>query len=134
MNTSTNGRYVAGQGARALGWASLGIGAAELLAPQQVEQLLGLEHRPNQQGILRTLGVRELIHGVGLLTERRPDRQLRSGIWARVAGDVLDSALLGLAATRTRRPGAFAAVAATVAVIGALDLYFAMKIDRYANR
>jgi hypothetical protein len=114
-------------GARALGLASIGIGLTELVAPQYVENMLGIDDRQAHRGILRVLGVRELLHGVGILTAKCDKGQLSTGVWARVAGDVLDSALLGVAATKTKRPGSFAAVAAAVAGIGVADLYYALK-------
>jgi hypothetical protein len=123
----------AAEGARALGWGSIGIGLMELLAPHQVEHMLGLDHSHKTHGILRALGVRELLHGIGIVTESRATPQLAAGVWARVLGDALDSALLGIAATKTKRPGSFAAVAATVIAIGAADLYYAMKVQKQQN-
>lgn len=133
---SAIGSHAAAKGARTLGWASLGIGLAELLATEQVEQLLGLKHDERHHGILRTLGVRELVHGVGILTEEAPNDRLSTGMWARAAGDVLDAALLGVAAKKTMRPGLFAAIAGAIGLIGAMDLYYALKVlqhrrDRY---
>ena len=118
------------EGARGLGWASVGIGLTELAAPQVVEKALGLEHRTTNQGILRVLGVRELLHGVGILTESRLTDKLNTGMWARVAGDALDSALLAVTATKTKRPMSFLAVAGAVGAIGVLDLYYAVKTQR----
>ncbi|HEX6961372.1 MAG TPA: hypothetical protein VF175_05860 [Lacipirellula sp.] len=123
----------AAEGARSLGWGSIGIGLLELVAPHQVERMLGLDHSRKTHGILRALGVRELLHGVGILTESRASPQLAAGAWARVLGDALDSALLGVAATKTKRPASFAAVAATVTAIGAADLYYAMKVQQQQN-
>jgi len=114
-------------GSRALGLASVGIGLTELAAPRFVESLLGIDDRQRRRGVLQVLGVRELVHGIGILTAKKRNRQLTSGVWARVAGDVLDTALLGVAATKTRRPVRFAAVAAAVAAIGIADVYFAWK-------
>ena len=114
-------------GSQALGLASLGIGLTELVAPRFVEGMLGLDNQRRHRGILQVLGVRELMHGVGILTAPNGNGQLTSGVWARVAGDVLDTALLGLAAAKTSRPARFAAVAAAVAVIGVADLYCALK-------
>lgn len=128
---SAIGSHAAAKGARTLGWASLGIGLAELFATEQVEQMLGLQHDERHHGILRTLGVRELLHGVGILTEEVPNDQLCAGIWARVAGDVLDTALLGVAAKKTTRPGLFAAVAGAVGLIGVMDLYYAVKVYQH---
>jgi hypothetical protein len=110
-----------------LGLASVGIGLTELAAPRLVESMLGLDDRQSHRGILQVLGVRELMHGVGILTAKKGDGELSSGVWARVAGDVLDSALLGAAATKTRSPASFAAVAIAVAGIGVADLYCALK-------
>jgi hypothetical protein len=119
------------QGARGLGWASIGIGLAELAAPRQVQDLLGIEDRPDHRGVLRVLGVRELLHGVGILTEEKPTPQMTAGVWSRVAGDVLDTASLGVAATKTKRPGRFAVIAAMVAGIGLWDLFFAWRLSRH---
>ena len=115
------------EGATALGWMSIGIGLAELAAPRMVQGALGLDDRASHRGILRVLGVREVMHGVGILAPQESNSQLKSGVWARVAGDVLDSALLGIAATKTKRPGSFAAVAVSVAAIGLADLYYSVK-------
>jgi hypothetical protein len=120
-------------GARALGWGSIGIGLMELLAPDRVQSMLGIEDRASHRGILRALGVRELMHGIGILTEDRPTPQLTSGVWARVAGDVLDSALLGVAATKTKRPSSFAAMAAMVTGIGIADVVYAVKVKRHED-
>ena len=117
-------------GARALGWASIGIGLTELAAPQKVQNMLGLEDSPEHRGILRVLGVRELMHGISILTEREPSRQLATSVWSRVVGDVLDAGLLALASIKTQRPGKFAAVAASVNAIGALDVVYAFRVQR----
>jgi hypothetical protein len=114
-------------GSQALGLASLGIGLTELAAPQFVENLLGLKDQSRHRGILQVLGLRELMHGIGILTASNGNGQLASGLWARVAGDVLDTALLGVAATKTSRPAKFAAVAAAVAAIGVADSFCAWK-------
>jgi hypothetical protein len=120
--------------AHTLGWASIGIGLAELVAPDRVESLLGIENGASHRGMLRVLGMRELMHGAGILTEAEVNRQLTAGVWSRVAGDVLDCALLGIAATRTRRPLAFAAVAAAVTAIGVADVCAALKLSRQRHR
>ncbi len=105
---------------RALGWASLLIGLAELLAPARVERAAGIRDRV---AAVRGFGARELVTGAGLLTTRRPE----PWVWARIAGDCADLAVLATA--RQRRPGwrlrrnrpdprlaAFAAVAALTAL------------------
>ena len=117
--------------ARALGWASLAIAAAELIAPQHVENLLGLPHDKERQGAIRALGVRELGHGLNILgaDDDEPNAQLASAVWARVAGDVLDTVCLAKAGQNTKAPGQFLAVSAMVAAIGIADLWCAAKLS-----
>ena len=122
--------YVDTEGGRALGWASIAIGLAEIAATQKVEELLGLDDMPERRGILRVLGVRELCHGVALLTDDRPDRRMAGSVWSRVAGDVLDTALLARAGQQTKSPGSFVAVAASVAAIGIADMVFATRLSQ----
>lgn len=111
--------------ARSLGYASIGIGLAELAAPRRLERFMGIGNAQNT-GILRVLGAREVLHGVDILTHRDPG----PGLWARVAGDALDVAVLGLAAKKTRRPAGLATALAMVLGIGALDLLLALALQR----
>ena len=112
-------------GARALGVASIGIGLSEILAPKKLEQAMGIGNGRNT-GILRILGVREIVHGVDIISHRDPT----PGVRARVFGDVLDTVLLGIAATQTRKPGSFGTIAAMVAGIGLADLLCASRLGR----
>ena len=92
--------------AHGLGWFSIGLGAAILIAPRRVAQAVGVE---NKHDILQMVGVREIITGIGILSENRPARWL----WGRVAGDAMDIALLASAPKldgRTRAGVAMAAV------------------------
>ena len=117
-------------GARALGWASLAIGLTELAAPKVVSKLLGIDDTPQTRGVLRVLGVREIGHGVGILTEDEPNGKLTGAVWSRVAGDALDTALLAKAAVKTKKPASFALVSAAVMGIGLLDIYYAQRLTR----
>jgi hypothetical protein len=106
--------------ARALGWLSLGLGAAALLATRSVGRATGLG---NRDGLLRFIGVRELVAGAGLLTQKNPQPWL----WSRVAGDVMDLAALSTGlrasnASRGRTKGALAAVAGVTAIDVAASL------------
>ncbi len=101
--------------ASGLGWFSIGLGLSEVLAPGRLADLAGLENRPS---VLRALGLRELATGAGILT-----RVPRGGLWARVAGDVMDLAVM--AKSRRLGPAAsrrFAVALGVVAAIGVLDL------------
>ena len=115
--------------AHALGWVSLAIAAAEIAAPQAVEQLLGLPPDKDRQGAIRALGVRELGHGISILAEDKPNEQLATAVWSRVAGDMLDTVALGKAMHYTKAPGQFMAVAAIVGAIGVADLLCATRLS-----
>jgi hypothetical protein len=120
------------QVARCLGWASIGIGLAEIAMPGKVEQLLGVGDGQNT-GVLRALGVREIGHGIDILSHPDPT----PGVWGRVAGDVLDGVLMAMAGRRTRNPSGFATAAVMVLGIAALDLLCAKRLSakpRYARR
>src|SRR3954469_16052300 len=82
----------------ALGLASLAVGATELAVPRQLEETMGIGNG-EITGILRVLGVRELVHGFDLLTHDNPT----PGVWGRVAGDLLDGVLLAVAFAKSRR-------------------------------
>ena len=100
---------------RGLGWFSVALGIAEMVAPRQLTRALGLgEH----DKLMRGFGARELGPGVELLKSDRPAPWL----WARVAGDALDLAALGTAFKRSSRRIAVAAAIVAVAGIGVIDL------------
>jgi hypothetical protein len=111
--------------AKALGLTSLAIGLTEVAAPRKVEKWLGIGNGTTTS-VLRTLGIRELLHGVDVLGHHHP----ASSLWRRVVGDVVDTALLGVAAMKTRRPVAFAIISGMVLAIGAADLLCASKLSK----
>jgi len=74
-----------------LGWFSLALGAAELLAGRRIARALDV---PDHAGTVRGFGMRELASGAALLSAPgNPGR-----VATRVAGDALDLGALGLAA------------------------------------
>jgi uncharacterized membrane protein len=93
--------------AHGLGWFSIGLGAAIVVAPGHVARAIGVE---NKHDLLRLIGVREIVTGIGILGEDRPAKWL----WGRVAGDAMDIALLAAApkedGRRTRAGAALAAL------------------------
>ncbi|HEU4643221.1 MAG TPA: hypothetical protein VFS44_12275 [Gemmatimonadaceae bacterium] len=111
------------QVARGLGYASFGLGLAELAAPAWLEKQLGVR---NHRRLVRALGAREILAGAGVLARRRP----AAGLWARAAGDVMDLALLGAAARRSKRRKQIAAAMGFVLAIGAMDVLFARRMQR----
>ena len=113
------------QAAECLGWTSIAIGLTEILAPKQLEKTMGVGNG-QVTGILRVLGVREIMHGVDILAHKDPT----PGVWSRVFGDVLDGVLLGAAATRTKNPGGLAAIFAAVTPVVVADLIFAPRLSK----
>ena len=75
-----------------LGWFSIGLGIAEVFAPEAVARLIGVDER-RHRGLLRAYGVRELAAGVGILARPKPTYWM----WNRVIGDTIDIASLGRA-------------------------------------
>lgn len=95
----------------ALGWFSIGLGLAQVTAPRGVARFIGVDDSDRNCNLMRAVGARELASGVGLLSQPRQP----GWAWTRVAGDVMDLALLSSALTsddnqRGRTSGATAAV------------------------
>ena len=108
-----------------LGWFSLGLGAAEILAPRTLERWLGVEGR---MALVQGYGVREVGTGIGILTERRP----AGWVWGRVAGDVLDLGTLATALTpdNPRKRNVLLAMGAVAGVM-ALDVLCARQLGQH---
>jgi len=106
--------------------ASVGLGLAELIAPRAMARLVGVRDRRTVRRMMMLKGLRELTCGVGLLAARRRAPWL----WLRVAGDVVDLALLGATARTSLRndgrrlTGAMAAMAG----LGVLDVVAARGV------
>lgn len=90
-----------------LGWFSLGLGVPQVVMPGRVARLIGVRDDRRTRIWMRVVGVREHAAAAGISTARRP----AGWIGARVAGDVMDLALLGTALRREdrgrRRPWGF---------------------------
>jgi uncharacterized membrane protein len=130
---------------RMLGWASAGLGAPLLTAAGRSARAIGIDDGPRQRAAVAGVGARELIAAAGLLGQGGP-----AWLWTRVAGDVMDLALLGNALRgRTRIPrvvktvvkrgdrqalGRTVAATAAVAAIAGVDLYAAVTRSRRSAR
>ena len=114
--------------AKFLGLFSIGLGAVEFAVPHRVTRNLGLDVSP---GLVRLFGAREIGAGLAVLTY--PDSP--APVWGRVAGDVLDVAVLGTALGRGNRRRS-AAVGATLAVLAitALDVACAAALQHRSGR
>jgi hypothetical protein len=107
--------------AQGLGWFSLALGAAELLAPTRLGRSMGLD-KPN---LIRGYGLREIVAGAMILT--RP-RDAGAGVWTRVADDVLDLGALAMARPTGRQKWVHRAVLAFVAGALAADAWTGWKL------
>jgi hypothetical protein len=109
--------------AQGLGWFSIGLGMAEVLAPGHLARFLGMEERTE---LIRAYGAREIMSGIGILAQQDPT----PWIWARVGGDALDLATLatGLDDGNPRKQNVMAAVAA-VAGVTVLDAICAQRLS-----
>lgn len=111
--------------ARALGWASVGLAVPQLLAPRHVLRLAGLRPASRTTSLVRLVGFREMGAAAGLLAKPTQGAWL----WARVAGDFMDLALLRRAlrsaGNRRRR-----LAPATAAVVGITALDIAAGVRR----
>lgn len=111
----------------ALGWFSIGLGLAQILAPERVARLAGANPNASTRGTMLALGLREITCGVGILAQP----QSAGWLWARVAGDLMDLALLGrtLSSPEGERGNALASTAAVVGVT-LLDAKTAIDLGR----
>jgi uncharacterized membrane protein len=82
-----------------LGMLSVAVGAAEVVAPHVVARLVGVRAPRRVRGVIRAVGLRGIVAGIGLLSRGRAARWLKT----RLAGDLIDFGLLRQA---LRQPGA----------------------------
>jgi uncharacterized membrane protein len=126
MQRYENDQSSAEQLAVGLGWFSIGLGLAELAAPDAVARFIGLRDNSTSRATLRAYGAREIGTGVAILMQ--PENP--TWLWSRVGGDVLDLASLASAARREdadqqRLGGAAAAVIG----VAALDVICARQLS-----
>lgn len=114
-----------------LGLFSVGLGMAQLVSPGSVARLCGIADDDQNRSAMRALGLRELTSGVGILSQpHRPE-----WVWSRVAGDMMDLALLGRVLTHDENERQRTS-AATAAVLGvtALDFVVARRLQQEHQR
>jgi len=114
--------------ARNLGWFSIGLGAAEILAPGVVARISGAPDNQRSRTVIRTYGGREIAQGIAILSSMpRP----AGWMWGRVAGDVLDigSVAVGMLSRGGSVPRGIVAITSLLGVT-ALDHYCADTLSR----
>jgi uncharacterized membrane protein len=116
--------------ATGLGWASLGLGIPQTLAPGRFARFIGVEDDAKTRMIIvGPCGLRENAAAAGLLT--LGDKGRAAFVWSRVAGDVLDIVMLVRALRgRSRRPARTAGALGAVLGITAVDVYTGVRFAR----
>jgi len=110
--------------AKGLGWFSIGLGLAELLAPRSVAKISGLPGK--HTSVIRLFGLREIAAGVSIFMQP----QSSAPVWSRVAGDGLDIACLaGAFAVPEAKKGRLAFATASVVGVTALDILTAQQLS-----
>jgi hypothetical protein len=119
QSMSRQSTYALAQG---LGWFSIGLGLAELLAPRRLAASLGMSEH---SGLIQAYGAREIATGIGILTQPDPT----PWIWGRVGGDALDLATLTAAVPDNPRKGSVLLAMMAVAGVTALDVICAQELS-----
>lgn len=115
--------------AKGLGWFSIGLGLAELLAPRAIASISGVSNK--HTGLIRVYGLREIASGITIFSQTKPTE----GVWSRVVGDALDLTSLGVAATNPEtKLGRLAFATANVLAVTTLDVICAMQLSNGSNQ
>ena len=110
-----------------LGYFSIGLGLAEVLAPTAMSRVIGVKE-PDERNkrTMQLMGLREISHGVAILSTQTPAK----AVWARVAGDALDLAFLGKTlANPDNDKGRTLFATANVLAVTALDVMCARELS-----
>src|ERR1041385_2042440 len=115
--------------AAGLGWFSVGLGLAELLAPKAIAKISGVSKK--RTGLIRLYGLRELAAGVAIFSQKNP----AEAVWSRVAGDVLDLTSLSLACLSPgAKRGRITFATANVLAVTALDVMCARQLGNGGHK
>lgn len=119
----------------ALGWASLALGIPQAFAPGRFVRAIGARDDAESRLWSVAVGVREFAAAAGILVLGRP--RPVGWLWARVAGDGMDLALLVsalLSENKRQHPGRLLAATGSVLAIGAIDIFAATRLDNEPER
>jgi uncharacterized membrane protein len=109
-----------------LGMFSIGLGLAQVIAPETMSKVCGVADAEGNRSVMRALGAREISHGLAILSRQQPEK----AVWSRVAGDALDLALLGkVMANPDNSRGRAIFATANVLAVTALDVMCARQLS-----
>jgi len=111
--------------AKGLGFLSVALGAAHLAAPAALAGAIGIRKSRRARAALYAVGARGIVNGFGILARPRHP----AWVWARVAGDVIDIALLA-STLKSRRTDTRRVIAAGagVALLTVFDVVTAARL------
>jgi uncharacterized membrane protein len=113
--------------ARGLGWFSIGLGLAEVAAPSGIAKIVGVRGDSSNRLLIRLLGLREIAHGVAILSQ---NGRSAPTVWSRVFGDAIDLACLGAAyASPDTSKGRLTFATANVLTVTALDVICSQQLS-----
>ena len=114
-----------------LGWFSIGLGLAEVAAPNFVASLIGAPPDERTRKVLRSYGAREISNGIAILTQPGEARWL----WSRVGGDAVDLTMIArLFGSENASRGRAIFAAASVLGVTALDVMCATQLNAEKDR
>jgi uncharacterized membrane protein len=115
--------------AAGLGWFSVGLGLAELLAPKAIAKITGVSEK--RTGLIQLYGLRELAAGVAIFSQKNP----AEAVWSRVAGDVMDLTSLSFACfSPDAKRGRITFATANVLAVTALDVMCARQLSNGGHK
>jgi uncharacterized membrane protein len=113
--------------ARGLGVFSIGLGLAEVVTPRGIAKIVGVRSDSSNRLLIRLLGLREIAHGVAILSQ---NGRSAATVWSRVFGDAIDLACLGAAfASPNTNKGLVAFATANVLTVTALDVVCSQQLS-----
>ena len=109
-----------------LGFFSIGLGLAQVLAPKGMSKVCGVADADGNAPLMRLMGFREISHGIAILSRQQPEK----AVWSRVVGDTLDLAMLGKTMANPENNRAMTLFAtANVLAVTALDVTCAKQLS-----
>lgn len=115
-------RSACDQMAKGLGYFSLALGAAELIAPDAICRAAGLD---GYRGLVRAYGAREVATGLAILASH----DATPWVWGRVAGDAIDIATVAAGTKQITKTKTLISLG-VLAAVTALDIFCASGLSR----